>query len=425
MTQRNRTATHTLATAAILALVASACGSTTTSNAGAQPVASTATVDDSTPDETPTTEIPVSTDATPDTTPATDAPVPSTDVPPETTPGSGDGSDETTTPDPTCGDFGAIPPVPDSMPTMVLDTDGDGPDDEVTAYGAADGWVLRVVENDVISEASIPDVMGWAFISNTFKSAGRDVVEVTDNDLGTTYIFSTVDGCVELLEESESIDDVTIEPLPDPAPAPTGPSDFTTGAGGCGDIGPDPDDPTITSELFVDLAGDGTADDHLVTYFDGTWTMRSLVAGVVSEVDITGVGPGSVRALGLADVGELTAGPEIIATVGAGASVTRISVFGVDESNCLFRFVDGADDDLAMTSGATIGNGSRFSCGPGYIAGNSWTLQDDDTYSIYGAAYIESSAGQFTYMPASDDYNDGLTADELPVDLFDCNGLSL
>ncbi len=95
------------------------------------------------------------------------------------------------------------------MPTLMFDTDGDGNvDDEVTAYGAGDGWVVRVVENGVVSEAQAHGVDGWAFISNDYQVDGRDHIEVTDNDVGTIFTLATVDGCVELLDTRNPIDDL-------------------------------------------------------------------------------------------------------------------------------------------------------------------------------------------------------------------------
>ncbi len=447
----NRTLARLAPLAAAAALLATACGSsTTTSQADAQlPQAATAADDvaldvpapaATTPTEAVVTAPPVTQPATTD--PSTDASTDEAETPdttapapePEPDPGPDPAPDPTDTvtaePPVSCGDFGPIPPIPDSMPTLLFDTDGDGnEDDEVTAYGDIDGWLLRVVENGVTSEALMTGIPGYANIANSYKVDGRDYIEVHDQELGTIFTLATVDGCAELLHigpgHEEVIDLVPWTPDPDPALIPLLPSDLTIYVPPCGFHAAIPGGASIASNITVDVAADGTADDQIVTYLDGGWTMRATVNGITSEVSINGVGPGATRALGVADVGALTAGNEIIATVGAGAYTTQIGVFGIDSNGCLFHFLDSSGTELAMSSGASIGFGDRFSCGPGYIAGNSWSNQFDGTYDMGGAAYIESTLGQFTYMPASDDYSEGLSFDQLPTDLFDCNGLSL
>ena len=78
-----------------------------------------------------------------------------------------------------------------------------------------------------------------------------------------------------------------------------------------------------------------------------------------------------------------------------------------------------------MTAGASIGSGSAFLCGTGYVGASVWDLEADDTYSMYSYALLESSLGQFTYMPSSDDFSDGMLVDELPSNIFECAGLML
>jgi hypothetical protein len=377
-----------LATAA--ALLATACGSSTTTSRPdmAQPEAAVVADEPAPEPEASVVTSPADT-APPVTEPAT--PEPTSDEPPtepvetaDTTPA---------TPPVTCGDFGPIPPTPDSMPTLMYDTDGDGDvDDAVTAYaGGGEGWMLRVVENGIISEAPMPGIDGWAYISNDYTVDGRDYIEVTDNGVVTIFTHATVTGCVELLDTRDLIDDLGLVPVqPAPPHIPKGPSDLTIVVPPCGLFAPISGAASIASDITVDVADDGTADDPVVTYLDGDWTMRATVDDITSEVMISGVGPGAVRALGVADVGDLTNGNEIIATVGAGAYATQIGVFGIDHNGCL-----------------------------------SWSNQFDGTYIMDGAAYIESAPGQFTFMPASDDFSEGLTLDQLPTDLFDCNGLSL
>lgn len=298
------------------------------------------------------------------------------------------------------------------MPTLMYDTDGDGNvDDEVTAYGSSDGWVLRVVENGVISEALTPGIDGWAFISDDYPVNDRDHIEVTDNDVGTIFTLATVNGCVELLDTRDPSEGLVVAPE-------------------CTIVDPIPATATTVSDLTLDVTGDGIIDDQIVTYFDNSgtdsgWFIRATVDGVSSEVGVAGVGAGSLRALGAVDVGVLSAGNEIIATTGAGASAAAIGVFGFDGFGCISAFAGPSGDPLSITAGASIGSGSTFTCGVGSIAASTWNLEADDTYTMYSYALIESALGQFTYLPNSDDVSDALSVIDLPTVVFDCAGLTL
>lgn len=411
--------------AAAAALLATACGASTTTSStdlpGADVAADEVTLEgETTADElqTPPETSPVATDPEPE---------PEPEVDPEVDMG-------LTAPPGPCGEFGPLPE--NAMATHVYDTDGDGQDDDaVTPFGdpEGDGWILRVVENGQTSEALMAGIPGFAVIANTYDVDGRDYIEFQDQEVGTLFTLATVDGCVEVLhvepgpDEDGDIDDFA-QPTPTdpPPPPPAGPGDFAAPAPApCGVFSPIPANASTASNLTVDVAADGTADDQIITYLDGDWTIRAIVDGITSEVTVHDVGPGAVRAVGIAPVGELTAGNEIIATVSAGAYTVQIGVFGIDDDGCLFHFLDAGGNPLAMSSGASISFGDRFSCGDGYIAATSWSRQADDTYDIGSAAYIESTPGQFTYMPASDDFGEGLTIDDLPDSLFDCNGLAL
>jgi hypothetical protein len=302
------------------------------------------------------------------------------------------------------------------MPTLLYDTDGDGNvDDEVTAYGGVDGWVLRVVENGVVSEALTPGIGGWAFISNNYPVNDRDHIEVTDKDVGTIFTLATVNGCVELLDTRT-------------------PSEGLVAAPECATADPIPASATTVSDLTLDVTGDGITADRVITYVDsggvdsGTdsnWVIRATVDGVSSEVGVAGVGAGSLRALGAVDVGALSAGNEIIAATGAGASAAAIGVFGFDGFGCLFAFTGPSGDPLAITAGASIGSGSAFSCGVGSIGVSTWNLEVDNTYTMYSSVLVESSLGQFTDLPDSGDMSEALSADDLPTALVDCAGLTL
>ena len=397
-----------LAPLAAAAVLFSSCGSTTSSGADAGATVAS----DVTSPTSPTTDAPAPT--------TTDAPAPPSTVPettpPPTTPPTTETDPEpepeppSETPDPDCAVDTPIPPRPDSMPTMQFDTDGDGAsDDEVTAYGG-ETWMVRIVENGVASEVALPDIDGWAYISGDLDVDGRDRVEVTDNETGTIYTIGSVGGCAELLDtRAADVDDLVARPTP------------------CGSFGPVPAGAIVETDLALDIAGDGSADDHAISYLDGgDWVLRTVVGGTVSELDIPDVGVHAVRPLGLADVGSISAGDELIVTVGGGASSSDIGFFGFSDDGCVYPFLrEGTTEPFLGTVGATIGTGSGVACGTGYVALWGHQLEDDDTWSAWGAAYEEKSLGEIGYIGASDDYSEGLAQEDLRSPELDCFGLSL
>ena len=188
------------AIAAGIALLASACGSDTTTNSNpaesddleVTPVLLEETEDDAAePGDTP--------DAPADEPEQPAEPAPGDDDPTPTPPPPPGPSDEATPIPASCGDFGPMLEH-ELMPTLLFDTDGDGEaDDEATAYFDDGSWHLRIVENGVISEQSIPEITGYAHLNGSTPTESGDQVHVLDADLGTDYTFATVDGCVELV----------------------------------------------------------------------------------------------------------------------------------------------------------------------------------------------------------------------------------
>ena len=415
---------HLAPLAAAAALLGTACGSTTTS---------TSPVDAEAASQVSGTDLSVSTDA-----PSAGS-VPPTTAAPTATPSTIEPA-LTTTP---CGEIGVIPPLPDGMNPQFFDTDGDGEPDSVQAYPSGGlTWTVRVIENGVTSEASLPDSGDFVGIVGSVEVDGRAHVIIRDfaNDDEHTVATNT-DRCVEHLS-TEPGDG----PGPDPAgdlvltnptiPVPTIPlpktpvtidpvlAAPTPTPGPCGDFGPIPAESTITSDLTVDLVGDGIADDQVITYFDGDYTLRSIRDGVVSEVTVPDVGVSSVRALGVGNAGEISPGNEVVVRTGGGASAVEIDFFGHDADGCVFEFtLNGGDLDMYV--GATIGTSSGMFCDEGIIGGWYYQLEDDGTYFGSGAAFFESTAGDFTYLPSSDDFSEGLTLDELSPATLDCFGFGL
>ena len=326
-----------------------------------------------------------------------------------------------------CGDFGPIPPVPDSMPTLTFDTDGDGAaDDAVTAYGAADGWRVRVVEDGVTSEALVGGIAGWAYLAAPVVTAAGDRLVLVDVGAGRTWQFETDDQrCVQALHEP--IDDLVVVPV-EPEP-PVLIDDFRIGdeAPGCGGLAPIPADALISTEHWRDIDDDGFAEERIVAYFDGTWKLRGEVpeAGLASEIEIPGAGPHGVRVLGFADVDLTYGGEEIIAVVGGGAYAVEVGVFSFLEGYCIFRYQSDGGGDFGVLSGASVIFGEGVVCGDGHIVDWGYQREADDTYTVWSAAYEPVSLGVFGIMAASDDFAEGLSFDDIDDDLFVCDGMSL
>jgi hypothetical protein len=182
---------------------------------------------------------------------------------------------------------------------------------------------------------------------------------------------------------------------------------------------------TITADLLLDLRADGTADDRVLTYFDGSWKVRTIIDDITSEVTVDDVGPAAVRVLGAADVGIVRPGNEIIAVTGAGASTAKIGVFGDVADGCLAQYTWQDTTPLAFHVGGGITHGDSTWCGDGYIGATSYEQDEWGTYSAGGAAYEEKSLGVFGYISASDDYSEGMAYEDLTPITFDCFGLVL
>ncbi|MEL6893115.1 MAG: hypothetical protein AAFP84_16095, partial [Actinomycetota bacterium] len=210
--------------------------------------------------------------------------------------------------------------------------------------------------------------------------------------------------------------------LLDDLASPTLPPDTGDGCGSLPDI---PDDALIGTDLLVDYDGGGVADDRLVSYFDGTWKLRAEVSGFADEIELPDAGVHGVRVLGLANVGQIMGGDEIIAVVGGGASAVEIGVFAFHELSCLIRYQHESGDDFGLLTGAGVMWGEGIICEDGAIADWGYQREDDDTYTLWGAAYHEISPGVFGYLPASDDYVEGLSFDDLSTSLFDCDGMTI
>ncbi len=364
------------------------------------PTAPTTTRETTPPETTPAT-------TTPATTPTTTTTPPTTAAPAVAMP---------------CGEFGPIPPRPDSMPTVLMDTDGDGDTDEVTAYGAADGWRIRVVEDDVISEALVDAIGGWAYLAEPMPGPGGAVIVLVDNDTAGEWHFATHEaGCIAPLST----------PIVDELAAPDVVDDADELV--CGPLPPVPADAMATEPFWFDLNDDGIADDLLVAYFsDGVWKLRSELQTwdggplAQSEVEIPGAGAHGVEVIGFADIDATYGGEEILAKVGGGASSIEIGYFTWLEGGCLTQY-ESAVEAAPFTTfvGATIGHAQGLICGDGYLLRWGWMLDDDGTYSYHDAAFEGVALGTLGYMPASDGFAEGLTQDELPAELFDCNGLSI
>jgi len=135
--------------------------------------------------------------------------------------------------------------------------------------------------------------------------------------------------------------------------------------------------------------------------------------------------------LGLTELGSLMLGPEILALVGGGASGKNLGIFGVDADDCLFRFTIFSGNPLGIYIGATVSFLDTFGCLPNpnvFGTAGFWTstYENEGADGWFGssAAFRETSPGDFTYIPASDDFSEGLSLDDLPNNMFDCSGVT-
>ena len=407
--------TRLILVAATTMLVTGACGAGTTLTSPSAPTiesSATTTAPAPAPTEPLTTPITASTDDT------------ERSVAPDTTaPPSGDAP-------PPCGEFAPIQPLPDSMPTLAFDSDGDGSiDDAVTAYGADGGWHVRVVENDIVSEAVVDEIAGWAYLTEPVAGDGGDLIVLVDNDTERSWTFATDDsGCVGVVATvpTSGAGDLAVEPVDPPEPTEfddlASPDDDL----GCGPLAAVPVDALIGNELWVDLDGGDVDDDHLVSYFDGTWKLRvEFSGGAQSQLEIPSAGAHGVRVLGFADVDLTYGGDELLAVVGGGASTVEIGVFTFLEGGCIIRYQADGGGDFSVHSGASVTQGAGVVCGEGYITSWGFERDDDDTYAVWDASFEPISLGVFGYMPSSDGHAEGLSFEDLSDTLFDCNGLSL
>ncbi|MEZ5294759.1 MAG: hypothetical protein R2697_00360 [Ilumatobacteraceae bacterium] len=340
-----------------------------------------------------------------------------------------------------CGAYGPLPALPDSMPTVLYDTDGDGAvDDEVTAYGAEDGWRVRFVENGITSEALALNVTTWGYLGEHAVVDGRDhIVVVPNDDPGNTWYFTTDDdGCAHPVlddPEHQPIDDL-VAPTPQPtlppapvdkwaAPEPAGDDDDDDMM--CGPLPDVPVDAVIGTELWLDLDGGDADDDRIVSYLHGgTWYLRGEIAGAQSEITVPGAGVHGVRVLGFADVDETYGGEEIVAVVGGGASAQEIGFFSFLEGGCIFRYQHEDGGDFGVLVGASVMWGEGLRCSDGLIHDWGFQHEDDDTWTMWSGAYQPVSLGTFGLVPDVDGYyEEGLDADDIDQPLFDCLGLAL
>lgn len=204
----------------------------------------------------------------------------------------------------------------------------------------------------------------------------------------------------------------------------------------CGLYLPIPANASNVASVFVDAFGDGSADDMVTSYYDvdnGQWRIRLIPsAGGVSEVTVTGVGPGYVEVLGAVHV-DTDDAEQILAVVGSGASALVLGVFGADAAGCLFQFDwHGTDEHVTFAVGATVGNMSGLLCyesdGWRYLSSMSAVSNGpgSGTWNIYGSDAIRESeqtlqAGDGLHVFGVPDGDAQLAA----VATVDCPGITL
>lgn len=210
----------------------------------------------------------------------------------------------------------------------------------------------------------------------------------------------------------------TTAPTPVPVPEPEIAVDP-----GCGAWPAIPSTASGVSSVTIDALGDGTADDTITTYLDGTWRLRlESAAGVVSEVTIDDVGPGYAEVIGAIQVDEQVA-DQVLAVVGSGASGVRLGVFGADEQGCVFRFThgDGSAPDLMV--GGTAGWHRGVFCAGSTLFSYGADAVGDDEWHVWGVDLQRSGATTLDHGMV--DSQPGVSTDDLPVYGLACPGLTL
>ncbi|MEM9748706.1 MAG: hypothetical protein AAF945_18585 [Actinomycetota bacterium] len=423
MKRTHRSATHLLATAVTAAIALSACGTEHTNSAGGGAVGAAPAADST--EDTPVTASESTPAASSDTVPAETTSTTTSTAPTSTATATSSPSAPSSSAVPTtvavdsaspvdavtCGTFDQLPPRPDSMPTRLWDTDGDGADDDaVTVYGAGDGFRVRVLENGVTSEALVPPVAGFAAQIDPRDTDEGDHPRVHDLETDTVFEFATDgNGCVELV--------AVVEP-----PVSTEPID-----GPCGPVLPLGPDATIATDEFHDYFNDGTPEQTITYVRDGQWFLRVVHEPGPVEMAIDDVGPGYVDVLGLADINHEMGGSEVMVRVGSTASHVKVGVFSFLEGGCLFQQRWEDESPFTFLVGATITAGEGAICHDGEIELTSYREDPDlpGTYLEGWAAFHGVDHLHFGYVPASDGFAEGLTIDEVVPAEFDCNGLPL
>lgn len=112
-----------------------------------------------------------------------------------------------------------------------------------------------------------------------------------------------------------------------------------------------------------DLDGDGAADDVTSYRHGGAWRLQvSLVVGG-ADLAVDVVGPGALRAVGVADLDEDGTG-EVVAVVGAGASAQIVGLF--DFADCQLTAITLDGEPARFPVGASAQQASALECaGPG------------------------------------------------------------
>ncbi|MGA1439901.1 MAG: hypothetical protein ACO4CU_08730 [Ilumatobacteraceae bacterium] len=189
---------------------------------------------------------------------------------------------------------------------------------------------------------------------------------------------------------------------------------------------PVPAGATIGTEIVFDYGS--MTGNRAFSYVDGgTWKLRvEFSGGVTTEIIVPASPATGVRPIGLADVDATRPGAELFAVVDGGASALEVGLFGFRSDGCIQRYQGQGGGDFDLVVGASTNQGEGLICGPGLISTWGYQLEADGTYSAFGAAFEAVSDFVFGYVPASDDFLDGLTFEEVGGRaVFDCNGLTL
>lgn len=172
-------------------------------------------------------------------------------------------------------------------------------------------------------------------------------------------------------------------PDPDPRPVATLPPVYAASPNVCGVAGGLPGGAQDVEVVVTDVDADGQ-DDTVTSYFvalgdSAGWRLRTdLADGPTDDHPIEGVGVGIAKILGGVqvdyDVADAATNPqELLVQAGTSAGGPNLTVFGLDDDDCLFRFENEYGGDISFPIHSSISTKGGLKCD--FIAGTQFLVQ--------------------------------------------------